>query len=301
MNKKSFLIDLNNLSDSLLTYLLKKKMLLNEREVLTKTEKIQRIEENFTKTDIEEDNQLAQYLYAGRGSLEIFKIVECQIDSNFSHFVHKLLKKKLGEKDYKTAIDSALYPEEGENPRINKIRTLNEEKILIQFTLVDRTTTRYTGYEIRRFPEIKVINCMIDPNKRKVQIRTDVQNTRKCFTFFEELFSPCALLKVSFGKDQIENLRNTLGWKTTEYKGRNMDPKSVISYKTLRKNTANQAEMVSAPEFISEIQNYEMVTALYDVILGDEHYLVQFGITRSSIYFRSFATEEVIDFIANQV
>jgi hypothetical protein len=170
MNKKSFLIDLNNLSDALLTSILEKKGLLGEKEELTKMEKILKIEENFTKADIEEDNQLVNYLYAGRSSLVIFKIVECQIDSDFRKFVHKLLKEKLGDEDYKKAVNYALFPTEGKDPKLNKIRTLNDEKILIQFTLVDRTTTIYTGYEINRYPVIKVINCMIDPDRRKKRV-----------------------------------------------------------------------------------------------------------------------------------
>lgn len=299
---KDLMIDLNNLSDMSLENTLVNGIKEYKpdfvSEAKTRTDRIQDICMVYSSSDLED--AVKGSLYAGRGSIELFRIKipeTLTVDTILKHLADKWSKDQIS----KASKDALLPVAEKEEPKLNKIRKLTDDKILVQTTILDREMPIYDGYNIVQIKRIKTINSVFDVKRKILQIRTDRANARKCLNLFIEIFQKETFEKIFFTNEMIDSIKIRLNGFTYEYKGKNKNIDSSINTKILRKNDSYPGKLNDSLEFKEETADYLLESDLFTIIDEDEIHKLQLGVRRSSLYFRSYATESIIDKILDHI
>ncbi len=291
-------VDLINVPDTVFNRMLRDK---GEKPPEGKFQKIVEVLKVYKNSFDDIYPHVAEYLYAGQVPIEIRQIRSSQkIELNTA-----FLKKKFSD-GYEKAWTGSLRPEPNENPQVNKIREIKTGKVLIQFVMLDRIIPIADGYDIKDLKKIKIVNSVIDTNKKILQVRADLSNSELCISFLEDLLKPFQFLKLNFDNLLIAKLREEkwLSGETYECKMKKRDEgddESKIYYKTLKKRVSAFGELQEAVDFKKEIEEYEMTDDFFKFIYKHRSYNLQLTVDRSRIYFRKFAPESVIDYVLDKL
>jgi hypothetical protein len=289
-------IDLTNLSRKKLIDIAERKN-IELKETLFKEEIIELLYKTLTKEELLEISE--DYLYAGRTSVSFWKYVP---DEKTKNKIDKSTLPKIlttlcnGENPF--MVDRR--PEITKIPQIISARLLDDSIYRVLFVSLGKPRKIFENYDFRIIYSTRFTNAFLHIDSNIFEVRSEYHLAKKTAdTFFKELNDQegyeQTFRQIEIDLGAVVKLKDELGGKMKDHTGKTESGKSI--YDIVKRTKAPDVDdLWTKPQFQEDIGELDTTASgiEFKSPATNEEITIEISTKQSSIFFRSYASEEDI-------